>query len=100
MLPLCARVAAISLSAEILSALQSAGLERTRSYGAHLNSETADGLQQSLCLSGGAASFMICFMDTSRDAGAAWFATGHLHLLNNIRFTSLKRGCSLCVPCF
>lgn len=42
---LCARVAAISLSAENLSALQLVGLEHTRSIGANLNSETADGLQ-------------------------------------------------------
>lgn len=51
LLPLCVRVAAIELNAEILSALQPVGLGTHKVHHAHLNSEIADGLQQSLSLS-------------------------------------------------
>lgn len=58
LLPLCVRVAAIELNAEILSALQPAGLGTHKVHHAHLNSEIADGLQQSLSLCGSAASVL------------------------------------------
>lgn len=51
MLLLCARGAAISLIPQILKALLPAGFECARSISTGLNSETADGLQQSLRLS-------------------------------------------------